>query len=271
MKIVTITPHRNRIPQLRNHLLSLGYQSRKPDQVIVSCHGDSERTRNDVSWLIEKHIEDREIPNQIWAVGEPRDPWRKPLAINWAIRRTAEDVDLIVTLDVDCILHPEVLERVEVAFAEDQERYLMCPNLSLGRNVDLTGDWNYHDLRKKGHFLTWKGAREGMGPMSMSWGCLQGARRSWWFEVHGLDEEMQFWGSEDHDLAKRAHATGLKWYWIGRPFSLLHQWHLPGQKGSGSDLDDEVKAWLKKNHRISKTKLRQRQHVRNPNGWGGLP
>jgi hypothetical protein len=180
-------------------------------------------------------------------------------------------VDAIITLDVDCILHRKTIEAAEQALEEDPRRYLMCPNRSLGKRVDLSGDWEYRDLAKKGHFLDWKGAREGMGPMSMSWGCLQGAMREWWFEVRGLDEEMQYWGSEDHDLAKRANSTGLRWYWIPQRYKLLHQWHPAGQAGVGMELDDDVKVWLKRNHLISRDKLRRKEFIRNLDGWGGLP
>ena len=271
MKIVTITPHRNRLPQLDNHIRSIAYQTRRPDQVIVSSHGDTEETRREIVDILGRRIDSVGVPKQFWAMGKPSDPWRKPLAINWAIRRTPGDVDVIVTLDVDCILHSQVLEQVELAFEEDFDRYVMCPNLSLGKKADLDNDdWTYGDLRPKGHFLTWHGAREGMGPISMSWGCMQAAKRDWWFKVRGLDEEMQYWGSEDYDLAKRANATGLKWHWIPKNFALLHQWHPPGQQGAGLDLDPEVRTWLKKNHRISSRKLRRKEFVRNPNGWGGM-
>jgi len=268
MKIVTITPHRKRLPQLKNHLRSIAWQERKPDHVIVSCHGDTEDTRREAEDLMFEYLGAQDISMQMWAIGEPEDDWCKPLAINWAIRRTDEDVDIIATLDVDCILHPLTMTRLEEAIEEKLDRYVMCPNLSLGKACEYPPDWTYDDLREQSRHLSWLGAREGRGPISMSWGCLQAARRDWWFGVRGLDEEMKLWGSEDHDMAKRATGTGLTRHWLPRKISLLHQWHRAGQLDYKRD--PRILAWLKKNYQTSLNNLWKKNYVRNPDGWGGM-
>jgi len=262
--LVTITPHRDRLEQLSRHLQSLAYQTRKPDQVIVSCHGDTDEARRSVADMLFEHLGG----GQLWAVGKPDDPWRKPLAINWAIRRTAEDVEAIVTLDVDCILHNEMIEQVELALEAQPIRYVMCPNRSLSKPVPMPDDINlemYVELRAQSEAIEWDGRRAGKGPMFMSWGCCQAALRPWWFKIRGLDEEMEWWGAEDHDLAKRAIMSGKKWHWLPQRYALLHQWHDVGQHQPG------MRQFIIKNHKIGVKKLNRGEFIRNANGWGGMP
>ena len=157
LKLVTITPHRNRLPQLRHHLRSIAEQTRPPDQVVVSCQGDTIETRREIVELLEA----TGVPKQMWAVGASDDPWCKPLAINWAIRRTEEDVDVVATLDVDCILHPEMIAQLEIALEQDSDRYVMCQNLSLPKHFGIPYHWTYEGLREHARFLEWKGAAGG--------------------------------------------------------------------------------------------------------------
>lgn len=264
MRIATVTPHRNRLGQLYHHLKSLSVQSRPPDRVIVSSHGDNEESSRSIVSMLDRHIASADIPKQFWRVAEESDPWCKPLAVNFAVRRTEPDIDVVAVFDVDMILHPETLAQVELALEENDKRYVMCSNLSLPPKTPDGPVWTYDELRKQSTIIHWKGHRKRLGPPLMGWGALQAARRDWWFRVRGLDEDMKLWGIEDYDMAKRAHKTGLKWHWLKRRYALLHQWHEPGQVGN-----KEAKRQKFRNEEISFRKLKRFEYVRNDSNWGG--
>lgn len=263
MKIVTITPHRDRLPQFANHLRSLAYQTRPPDQAIVSSHGDTQETRRAIVDLMHDHLDAAGVPKQFWSVGEPADPWRKPLCVNFAVRRTAEDVDVVATFDVDMILHPETLAEVERVFAGNPRSYVMCPNRSLPPGAPWPG-WTYDELRSRARTVTWEGKRSPGGPPSEGWGAMQAATREWWFDVRGLDEDMELWGSEDHDLLKRAKMSGLTSKWLPRELAALHQWHEAHQNLK----TPEIKRAKARNHLLSTQRLKKGQFRRNSAGWG---
>ena len=268
MRIATVTPHRGRVKALEHHLRSLVNQTRPPDLSVVVSHGDTLEDRRAIVGVMGRTLDGGYIPKQFWSAADEGVPWAKPLAVNWGVRRVPSTVDIVISIDVDCIFHPLTLERLEKEFEIRPSCFVMCPNLSLPEGaVPDDRPWTFEELRAHGRLVRWRGHREDIGPMSHGVGALQAAPREWWHRVRGLDEEMALWGSEDIDLAKRAARTGLSWRWIPMPLASLHQWHEAAQISDAP----EIVARLKKNHEISVTKLRRGQFVRNGRGWGGLP
>lgn len=93
---------------------------------------------------------------------------------------------------------------------------------------------------------------------SWYWPCggWQSAPKEFWFDLHGYDEDMIFYGADDTDMWNRAHGSGLS-VEILNP--VLHRWH-------------KVLAHDWSFYHAGNAKLRERRidrPVRNVKGWGG--
>jgi len=92
---------------------------------------------------------------------------------------------------------------------------------------------------------------------SWYWPCggWQSAPREFWFDLHGYDEDMIFYGAEDTDMWNRAYCAGLP-VEIVNP--IVHRWH-------------ESKAHKWAFFHVGNAKLREARFgstVRNLGGWG---
>jgi len=212
-----------------------------------------------------RHIE--YIGATLIEVASPKDPWCKAFAINRAIRTCLDNVEesetIIMTLDCDMVLHPEMVKQVLKAFKKDPKVLLHCPNLSITTKKALKPQ-SYDQLREKSRVVKWDSKlRKRIGPVTRGFGGCQAALASWWKKVRGLDEELLWWGMEDYDLHRRAKMDGLKIVWLPQDYAMLHQWHAPGQYLPG------MQKQLARNMKICWTKLANRKVTRNPKSWGG--
>lgn len=268
---------------LENHLKSLRWQKRQPDEIIIvdeAYNEDSssaERIRETLSHLCHKYG-----ARLIQIEPRPEDRyWNKPRAVNAGVRRTSEDIDIVINLDLDMVLHPSLLESVHQSFQQDPASFVMCWNRSLPEPVELPDSFDpkaWKDLAAKSIFIP-RGTKEKpiqfhpVGPASQSTGCLQAATRAWWHKVRGYDEDFSGPGGKDGDLARRAELAHRWRVWLGwgeGPDSLLlHQYHA-GRTTHEDDSEQakELKACARVNSKHSILRCMARKIIRNDENWG---
>jgi len=264
--LTTITPHRGRLSLLRNHLQSLAYQTRVPDEVLVVSHGDTAEDWEQIPQLIEESFPwvGKRPTAAALRIGDPGDYWHKALAINHGIRRSRADADVICLFDVDMVLHPEHLEHL-LQRQEGQAEITLCTNLSLAKtphNERLFTVESFEAHRSRAQWIAPQSPRNPLGPISYGWGGCQAAPREWWFKIRGYDEDFRLFGPEDKDIIERAKATDLPIEWMPPELAMLHQYHAALQ------LNPRMWKIVLRNYRMM---LARRHHpTRNPTGWGGV-
>jgi len=83
-----------------------------------------------------------------------------------------------------------------------------------------------------------------------------------WTKLHGQNELMKVWGSEDFELLTRAKMAGIKVIWLGEKrdnIMLFHQAHPKPNLKRDLEWQEKNKKFL---HNIE-------SYVANPEGWGG--
>ena len=255
--LAVVMPVRNRAGQrLRNALSSLAWQSvGRPAQVIVVSHGSQPDIDRELSELC-----DEEAATLI-RIGDPSKAWNKPLALNTGIRATLPDIPFIMTMDADMILAPNFFEVVIGRLEQEPKAVVLC------RSSDLPQHMSIPSSRQalKDAFDSLKATvrlRPRYGP-----GGIQAARRSFFFDIRGYDEDLLWWGAMDTDLVNRARLAGLKNEWIEDRTAMLHQWN--PYKHAALTCREEIEqakgAW-RRNHTLVRS--RSKRLVRNPDGWG---
>jgi len=257
--IAVVIPVRNRAgDHLRNALLSLNWQSPgPPEQIIIVSHGSRPEIDEEIRRIcLEEHA-------KFLAVGRIDDQWNKPQALNIGIRKTAPGTEFLMTMDADMILAPNFLETVIRRLRERECGLILCRSLDLPREIRLpTGRCALFDS-----FETLCAEAKLRGPHGT--GGIQAARRTFFFDVRGYDEDLVWWGAMDGDMVKRARLADLAVDWVEHETSMLHQWH-PSKHASLSspvEIHRAKRAWLS-NHELVKS--RSQKLLRNPGRWGGV-
>lgn len=256
--ISIVIPVRDRAgDRLRNSLASLGWQSvGRPWQVTVVSHGSRPEIDRDLERLC------AEAGAELLRVSSPDQPWCKPHALNVGLRATDPAMAFVMTMDADMILAPDFLATVLAILREDPRRLALCRSSDLPQNaaVPATGisAEAFPALARRARLRGKHGS-----------GGIQAARRDFFFDVRGYDEDMIWWGAEDNDLLQRAVASGLTPTWICEQTKMLHQWHPKTHRAlTDPKLRREAQRAWTRNHELMKQKANQPR--RNPNGWGGV-
>jgi hypothetical protein len=87
-------------------------------------------------------------------------------------------------------------------------------------------------------------------------GGIQAARRAFFFDVRGYDEDLLWWGAMDGDLVNRTGLMGLEIAWIEDCTAMLHQWH-PRKHAvlsSPREIEQAKRAW-RYNHQLIQSRL----------------
>lgn len=208
--------------------------------------------------------------------------WNKCRALNHAIRATSPEIDIIMQVDVDMILHPRHIEKALQSFAGEKKALYLCPNRSLTHEVIISekeplAQWER--LHKVAQYVPTGEELEnprmsnpdGIGPPSKSWGVCQAAQRKWWFYIRGYDEFINGWGSDDADIVRRAGITKRPKVWAPEDLLCFHQQH-PRRNDNVTE-EEKLKrgARARKNRRRSFEAYYLKQFKRNLGGWGGIP
>lgn len=214
---------------------------------------------------------------------EPKESdryWNKCRALNHAIRASSPNVEILMQIDVDMILHPKHVETALDNFHKDKKILYMCPNLSLNEDVEIEEDWTKEDWEELHQLSTYVPSGDelpvpqlsnpnGIGPPSKSFGVCQAAQRKWWFYIRGYDEFINGWGSDDADVVRRASLTKRPKVWGPEEVTCFHQRHPRRSDNVSSEEKDRRGARARKNRRRSYEAYYSGQFKRNLGGWGG--
>jgi glycosyltransferase involved in cell wall biosynthesis len=256
--IAVIIPLRDRAGQrLRRALYSLAWQSTgRPAQIFVVSHGSQPAVNEELAAICES------AGACLLTFGRPSQAWNKCLALNVGIRQTGADIPFLMTLDADMILAPNFLA-VTLDFLQRQpDTLILCRSADLPQTAMLPDEPEqlldaFASLQRQAQLR----GRSGCGG-------IQASRRQFFFDVHGYDEDLAWWGAMDGDMVNRAKLAGLEVEWLEQYTAMLHQWH-PRKHLNLVDAHEitAARAAWHRNHEL----VRQRAGtlVRNPAGWGG--
>jgi Glycosyl transferase family 2 len=257
--LAVVIPIRNRAGQrVRNALCSLNWQAAGPPvQVLLVSHGSQPEVDRELSKLC-----DEESANLI-VVGDPSHSWNKPLALNVGIRTTLPDVPFVMTMDADMVLAPNFLGVVVERLRREPPAFVLCRISDLPAHVLLPR----HREGLMGAFDRLRAVAQ-LRPRYGS-GGIQAARRAFFFDIRGYDEDLLWWGAMDGDLVNRARLMGLEIEWIEDRTAMLHQWHPRKHAALSSqrEIEQAKHAW-RYNHQLVQS--RSNLATRNSHGWGGV-
>jgi glycosyltransferase involved in cell wall biosynthesis len=254
--VAVVIPVRNRAGQrLRNALRSLSWQSAgRPAQVIVVSHGSEPDINRELSEICDKGTA------TLITVGNSVQPWNKPLALNVGIRATPE-LPFVMTMDADMILAPNFLRVVLERLREEPPALMLCRSSDLPQEASLPSHAEeLKDAFNRLRLLARLRPRFGTGG-------IQAARRSFFFDIRGYDEDLLWWGAMDGDLVNRARLAGMAIEWVEDRTVMLHQWH-PHKLAvltHRDEIEQARKAWIS-NHNLAQSRSTCLQ--RNSEGWG---
>jgi hypothetical protein len=256
--LAVVIPVRNRAgARLVNTLRSLQWQtSGPPAQLIVVSSGSRPEINRELSAIC------AETCATLYTVGDPAEPWNKPFALNYGIRATRPEIANVMTMDADMILAPNFLAVVMARLEQQPQALVLCRSSDLPANAVIPG----HPEQLLTAFEGLRGISTLRGPSGT--GGIQAARRAFFFEVRGYDEDLAWWGAMDGDMVARARFLGLAVEWVDGSTAMLHQWH--PRKAAGLSTQAEIalarKAW-RRNHELAgaRTSIARR----NPSSWGG--
>jgi len=241
MKTVSfVYSFRNRsIPQFKNCLSSLDWQTIKPTEVIVT---DMSTVKSEE---ITQLCKDFNV-NYTYLKVEGEEHWVDLNVFyrchNISLRKATSD--LIFWTGTDLIYHRTLIEKSLELINLDFNLFLTCQTKRLNYTPDppLNHDKLFHKMSKWENF--WEGA-------------VLGATRQWWRKVRGFDQRIK-WGL-DQDIMKRAEIDGLKLTNIG--VQTVHQPHRDFRENRRKDFIDIVKnrEWIIE---------RDKTVIRNNANWG---
>lgn len=249
-----VIPVRDRCGQLlRNTLHSLRWQEAgEPAEVLIVSHGSQASCNSELADLC------ADTGARLLTVGTPDEPWNKPLALNAGIRATHGSSTHILVMDGDILLAPDFFTAAsEVAHG-----------LALCRCLDLPQSAHVPDMPQSLLRALPKLTQTGRMRPATSSGGVQWAPRQFFFDVHGYDEDLVWWGAMDNDMVHRARVAGVPEVWLTGRTSILHQWHLRKHAALKTERDIRAAkvAW-QRNHELAR--MRRHLVVRNVVRWGG--
>ncbi|MCB0253958.1 MAG: glycosyltransferase family 2 protein [Anaerolineae bacterium] len=255
--VAVVIPVRDRAGQrLRNALRSLAWQEAgKPAQVLVVSQGSQPAIDRELASLC------RDEGVQFHAFGQPAQSWNKPLALNYGIRHSDDAIPFLMTMDADMVLAPNFLAVVLEHLQRGPDTLVLCRSADLSRDAVLPANGGdlLHAFDRLRSLAVLRG-RSGTGG-------IQAARRSFFFQVRGYDEDLLWWGAMDGDMVNRAQLAGLDICWIEDRTAMLHQWH--PRKAAGlrhqAAVAEARQAW-RRNHALARS--RAAVLCRNEAGWG---
>lgn len=224
--LATVTLAHGRHRHLQRQHVTLAGSTRPPDVVVVVAMGDpavadmaaagpcGERTR-----VVAVGLDQAE--------GRPRLPLAR--ARNLGVEAAAQaGADLLVLLDVDCMVTPRTL-----AAYEDAARLVGSPALLSGPVAYLEPpadgkDWTPTELAAAaphpGRPAPPIGVVEPADDLRLFWSLSFALDLATWRAIGGFDEAYTGYGGEDTDFAQRAAAAGVPMHWVGGALA-HHQWH----------------------------------------------
>lgn len=231
--VAVVTIARGRHDHLIAQESSLRAGTRAPDVRVVVAMDDPQ---------IEELVSGADWPTVVESIG--REPDGLPLAAarNAGARAAlAAGADVLVFLDVDCVVGPDLVADYADAVVASPARVWCGPVTYLppppagGYPADLTGWDDPHAARP----APAPGERLDGGDPDLFWSLSFAVHARTWELVGGFDEAYVGYGGEDTDFAQRAARRGIGIAWTGGARA-FHQHH-PVERPPVSHLDDIVR------------------------------
>jgi N-acetylglucosaminyl-diphospho-decaprenol L-rhamnosyltransferase len=219
--VVTVACGRH--DHLREQHRSLADSTLAPALVVVVAIGDPGIARV----VEEGPMRDRAVVVDLKHEGGPLPlAAARNLGASTALRSGAE---VLVFLDVDCLVSPPLLGRYLDAARGPGGRDLLCgPVAYLPPLAQGTTSYDHSVLqRAKPHPARPAPADHELEPaldMRLFWSLSFAVTARTWRAIGGFDEEYVGYGAEDTDFAERARASGVSMWWVGGALA-YHQWH----------------------------------------------
>ena len=244
-----VIPTRNRHgARMRNCMRGIQLQTQEGIEVIVADYGSSEKGIE----IMLKSLEPFDCTVYHYKTD---DVWSLSRARNIGIRRA--NAKHIASLDVDCIMMPDVVQATVKRYQENPNDFVVNRVCHCPKDLDVTSlvlPRDYPRLRQ-----TCECVRPGVG-------AYMSAPREWWFKVRGFDERMKRWGAEDDDIKKRARKDGRRLHVLSQKkepeMKIYHQWHPKSEARLNSRAQQRI------NLKIFK---RDGTIIRNKGNWGYAP
>jgi len=221
MRTAVITTVHGRHDHLRRHLAGLKRSTRPPDMHIVVALGDP--TLRDV--IAETHSPARVVDHDD---ASPRLPVAQGRNIG-ATTAVDDGAQLLVFLDVDCILGADLIDRYhDAATQPEHAKALLCGPVTYlpppgpnGYTVNqLSNQVNPHPDRPappRTDIVTSTDYR-------LFWSLSFAASAATWNRIGGFCELYRGYGAEDTDFAQCAAEAGVTMRWVGGA-DAFHQYH----------------------------------------------
>lgn len=253
MKFSIVFPLRGRpIAMLARTLAAIRWQN--PDhevEVIVVSNGNTQ--------IYDERLRAFADANDVKVIQIDTGVWNKSKTSNVGLRAASPESQYLATMDIDILLAPTFFDAIS-AVPNLGKRFVLCQVGELPDDIEYPETLTPAAYDRLSIQAKWPAPTHGIGG-------IQFAPRKFWFDVHGYDEDMIYWGSMDSDMADRAVRYGLTKTWINRDTTMLHQPHI--KKGRILPTD-EMKAAATKAHADNRRMRHARKNilVRNKYGWG---
>ena len=225
MSLSVLTLVRGRRAHLVNLMLSLGAQTRRPDELVIAFMQED----------AEPDLPAIGLPVRTLTVTDEA----LPLARARNCAAAAASGDTLVFLDVDCIASPTLVESFERAVTS--ERGLFLGEVLYLPEGAATGPLDMERLDAVGIAHPSKPSMPETGlrrepDAGEFWGLSFALRRSLWNRLGGMDENFVGYGGEETDLAARLDTVGIPVWWTAgaRAYHQHHPVHIPPLNHFGS-------------------------------------
>lgn len=230
LAVVTIVAGRHR--HLRAHLASLARSARRPDVHVVVSMGDPEIAGVVADGPLARHGVDVicravDVPDD----GELPLAAARNLGADEALRRGC---DLLVFLDVDCLVSSGALGRYERAWRRTRGRHRgpvllsgpvsYLPPLTPGQHTYPTGRLASLARPHAARPAPRPGRLVRAADLRLFWSLSFAVAALRWDDIGGFATGYRGYGGEDTDFALRVAATGGVLYWVGGA-DAFHQYH----------------------------------------------
>lgn len=223
MRVATVTPVHGRHRHLERQQASLARGALVPDVVVVAAMGDP-RVRRLVA---DGPLGDRGRVVDVELAPDGRLPLARARNLGAAAAIDA-DVDLLVFLDVDCMVTAATLQAYRDALLRAPAPAVLSGPVAYLDPPAAGDDWTAAELDAArphpGRPAPASGSVERADDARLFWSLSFALDPATWRAVGGFDEAYEGYGGEDTDFGQRVAAAAVPMLWVGDALT-HHQWH----------------------------------------------
>ena len=252
-KVSLIITVYNRVNLLRKCLISLSYQSVKPDELIISDDGSDENVLDGISDI----IKNLSLPTKF--VSQNHEGFRLAKCRNNGVR--VAEGELLIFLDQDLFLTKNYIKTF--TDHEKENRFLtsypirLSEEQSEGITEETIKNYTFMDILKKKQkdkiknqyfkdYISFIGYNLGMVKQKPKLrGGVCAINKGDYYKVNGYDEKFNAWGNEDDDIRRRLYKAGISGFnpfYNEFPIHLYHEpFHQDGERANQDYVDERNK------------------------------